>query len=94
MTDMVERHAAILKDYVRDGDIETARTVSRATLLAALDPEDASIVEALAREECKRCGVDPDFGYRGEGHKAWHDMTDCARDTLAVLRAAIAQGEP
>lgn len=47
MSEMVDRHAAVLKDYVRDGDVETARSVSVAALLAALDPEDEALVQAV-----------------------------------------------
>jgi len=84
MTDvdaMVERHAAVLKDYVRDGDMETARLVSRQALRAALDSDDPGVIYLMKRaidySELEQ-GVDMHETY--------------AVNSIDALRSALAQG--
>lgn len=100
MTEMVERAAkaacesalteSAREERYRDRDalLRTAYVpIARATLLAALDPEDEALVEAVARAMYEHTRTDPRFTAR----PAWED-NDSARDYWPwFARAAIAK---
>lgn len=90
---MVERAAERIErgNYGGKDNHDICLSMARAALLAALDPEDEALVEALARVNCERCGVDPDHGYRGPGTLAWHDMRDAAQTDLSAIRALVSR---
>lgn len=72
------------------GGLTTYEAIAEAALLAALDPEDSAMVEAMARAMLSKALQESSPAFRAQAIEAYCGK---ARAAIAALRAQCSQGE-